>query len=177
MASFYETSTLDLDLSRKTLEELLELQKELKEKTRFITTERIKAVKIVRDIEKDVKKTDDMLKLILKQIQRNEDIDEAKNTISEYIKNIEGIELLNGDELLLITHKMDRTDYRNYGDYPRWIDLEKICKEVIGMKKRYPNWILMDLEKSRQTNTMPPQCYYYYKFKDEFASYLIIEIN
>jgi len=52
MASFYETSTLDLDLSKKTLEELLELQKELKEKTRFITTERIKAVKIVRDIER-----------------------------------------------------------------------------------------------------------------------------
>jgi hypothetical protein len=71
---------------------------------------------------------------------------------------------------------MDKTDYRNYGDYPRWIDLDKICKEVIQMKKRYPNWVLMDLEKSRQINTVPPQSFYYYKFKDEFADYLILEV-
>lgn len=175
MASFYETS--HIDFSGKSLDELLVLQKELKEKTRFLTTERIKAVKIVRDIEKDLKKIDDNLKIILKEIQRHEAIDEAKNMISEDIKGIEHFSLLTGDELLMIMKKMDRTDYRKYGDYPRWLDLEKICKEVIEMKKRYPNWILMDLEKSGQTNTMPPQSSYYYKFNDEFAAYLIFEFN
>ena len=74
-------------------------------------------------------------------------------------------------------NKMDKTDYRKYGDYPRWIDLEKICKEVITMKKRYPTWVLMDLEKSSQTNTLPPQSSYYYKFKDQFADYLILEVK
>jgi hypothetical protein len=74
-------------------------------------------------------------------------------------------------------NKMDKIDYRNYGDYPRWLDLEKICKEVIIMKKRYPNWKLMDLEKSRQTNTLPPESSYYYKFKDQFADYLILEVK
>jgi len=174
MASFYETS--HIDFSGKTLEELFVLQKELKEKNRIIITERIKAVKIVRDIEQDYKRNDDNLKLILKEIHRHEAIDEAKNIISEDINSIDNFNLLNGDEILLITKKMDKTDYRNYGDYPRWIDLEKICKEVIHMKKRYPNWILMDLEKSRQTNTLPPKSYYYYKFKDEFADYLILDI-
>ncbi len=40
MTSFCETSPIDL--SGKTLEELLILQKEFKEKNRFLTTERIK---------------------------------------------------------------------------------------------------------------------------------------
>jgi hypothetical protein len=175
MASFYATS--QIDLSSKTFEELLNLQKELKEKMRLLTTERIKAVKVVRDIEKDVRKTDDILKNILKEILHHETIDETKIMISEYVKNIENIDLIHGDELLLITNKMDKTDYRKYGDYPRWLDLEKICKEVIMMKKRYPNWKLMDLEKSRQTNTLPPQSFYYYKFKDKFADYLILEVK
>jgi len=175
MASFYETS--DLNLSHKTVEELFNLQKELKEKNTFLTTERIKAVKVVRDIEKDYKKNHDNLQNILKEIQRHEVVDQAKNMISEDIKNIEDFNLLHGNEVLLITTKMDRTDYRNYGDYPRWLDLEKICKEVIRIKKRYPSWILMDLEKSRQTNTLPPQSIYYYKFKDQFGSYLILDFS
>lgn len=175
MASFYATS--QIDLSGKTLGDLLSLQKELKEKIRFLTTERIKAVKVVRDIEKDVRKIDDMLQNILKEIKRYEAIDEAKNMISEYVESIENYDLLHGDEVLLITSKMDKTDYRKYGDYPRWLDLEKICKEVIIMKKRYPNWKLMDLEKSRQTNTLPPQSSYYYKFKDQFADYLILDVK
>ena len=175
MTSFYGTP--QIDFTEKTFQDLLTLQKELKEKNHFLTTERIKAVKVVRDIEKDVRKIDYELKFILKEILHRENINEAKNMISEYIKSIENFDLLNGDEIVLITNKMDKTDYRKYGDYPRWIDLEKICKEVIQMKKRYPNWKLMDLEKSRQTTTMPPQSFYYYKFKDEFADYLILEVN
>jgi len=66
MSSFYETP--QIDLSGKTFQDLLTLQKELKEKTRFLTTERIKAVKVVRDIEKDVRKIDNDLKIILKEI-------------------------------------------------------------------------------------------------------------
>lgn len=175
MSSFYETS--QIDLSNKTFEQLLNLRKELKEKMQFLTTERIKAVKVVRDIEKDVSKADNMMKNILNEIKRHETIYDANYMIYEYIKTIENINLLNGDEILLITNKIDRTDYRKYGDYPRWIDLEKICKEVITTKKRYPEWILMDLEKSRQTTTLPPETFYYYKFKDEFGGYLILEIK
>lgn len=175
MSSFYETS--QIDLSSKTFEELLNLKKEIKQKMEFLTTERIKAVKVVRDIEKDVKKTDDIMKHILNEIKRHETIYDAKYMIYEYIKSIENINLLNGDEILLITNKMDRTDYRKYGDYPRWIDLTKICKEVIIIKKRYPEWLLMDLEKSRQTTTIPPETFYYYKFKDEFGDYLILEVK
>jgi hypothetical protein len=175
MTSFYETS--QSDFTEKTFQELLILQKELKEKNRFLTTERIKAVKVVRDIEKDVRKIDTDLKNILKEIQHRETVNETKNMISEYLKNIDNIDLLNGDEILLITNKMDKTDYRKYGDYPRWIDLEKICKEVIQMKKRCPSWKLVDLEKSIQSNTLPPQSSYYYKFKDEFADYLILEVK
>ena len=175
MTSFYEKP--QIDFTKKNFQELLDLQKELKEKNSFLTTERIKAVKVVRDIEKDIRKIDYELKFILKEILHRETIYEAKNMISEYIKNIENFDLLHGDEILLITNKMDKTDYRKYGDYPRWIDLEKICKEVIQMKKCYPSWKLMDLEKSNQTNTMPPQSCYYYKFKDEFADYLILGVN
>ena len=175
MTSFYGTP--QIDFTEKTFQDLLTLQKELKEKNHFLTTERIKAVKVVRDIEKDVRKIDYELKFILKEILHRENINEAKNMISEYIKSIENFDLLNGDEIVLITNKMDKTDYRKYGDYPRWIDLEKICKEVITMKKRYPSWILMDLEKSRQTTKLPHETAYYYKFKDEFADYLILEVK
>jgi hypothetical protein len=175
MTYFCETS--DIDLSGVNLEQLFALKKQLKETNQFLTTERIKAVKAVRDLEKELKKIDDNLKIILKEIKHHEDIDEAKNMINENIKNIENFNILNGEEVLLITKKMDRTDYRNYGDYPRWIDFEKICKEVIQMKKRYPNWLLTDLEKSTKINTVPPQSSYFYKFKDEFADYFILEVT
>jgi len=175
--STFLNEACQIDLSNKTFEQLLNMKKDLKDKIQILTTERIKAVKVVRDIEKDVKKADDTMKHILNEIKRHETIYDANYMIHEYIKSIESINLLNGDEILLITNKMDRTDYRKYGDYPRWIDLEKICKEVIMTKKRYPEWILMDLEKSRQTSTIPPETFYYYKFKDDFGGYLILEIK
>ena len=124
MSSFYEIP--QIDLTDKKLGDLLILQKELKEKMRLITVERIKAVKVVRDIEKDVRKLDINLKNISNEIKRHETINETKNMISEYIKLIENFDLLNGDEIMLITNKMDKTDYRKYGDYPRWIDLENL---------------------------------------------------
>ena len=69
-----------------------------------------------------------------------EETTELRKTIGEDI-----IKLISDDELLIITTKMDRRDYRKHGNYPRFIDLERICKEVIKIKSKYPDWKLKNL--------------------------------
>ena len=167
----------DLDLSTIQLEQLNSFENELKTKLTELEKELRCLKKQYSDCDKNCVEIKKHIKNISVEVKRRQDIEEAKNIIGEDIRNIDGFELLSEDELSIITTKMDKTDYRKYGSYPRYLDLERICKEVIEMKKRYPNWILMDLEKSGQTNTIPPQSCYYYKFIDEFAAYLIFEVN
>lgn len=105
----------------------------------------------------------------MKETKRREDIEESKNIINENIKNIEGFTLLSEDELSIITKGMDRTDYRKHGQYPRFLDLERICKEVINMKQKYPKWKLTSLARGGQYDTLPPHTFYRYEYKDEYG--------
>jgi len=90
-----------------------------------------------------------------------------KNLIFEVIYGIDEYKILNDVEVNIIITNMDKTDYTNLGNYPRWIDLERICKDVIDMKKNYKTWILEKIHKFRQTNTSPPYTYYKYEFKND----------
>ena len=120
-------------------------------------------------LRKNFEETDKNIKLILKEIKRREDNEEAKNIISEDIKSIEEFELLSEDELSIITKNMDRTDYRKHGVPNRFHDLERICRQVIDMKKKYPKWILIDLSRGVgvQYDKFPPHIFYSYEYKDE----------
>ena len=156
---------INLDLSGKTAEELESIKKELNEKKTTVSSERIQANKIVRLCDSQLRNIDKDLAIILKETKRREDIEESKNIINEDIRNIEGFTLLSEDELSIITKGMDRTDYRKHGQYPRFLDLERICKEVINMKKRYPKWSLTDLDRGGQYDTLPPHIFYKYGYK------------
>jgi hypothetical protein len=162
------------DLSGKTSEELDSIQKELNEKKTNINSERIKANKIVRLCDSQLKDIDYSLKLISKELTRREEIEEAKSMLNPENLDIEGFELLSEDELSIITKNMDRTDYRKHGKYPRFHDFERICKEVINKKKKYPRWTLSKLERGGQYDTLPPQIFYRYEYKDEDGNHFNI---
>lgn len=171
MAFFSETQS-SLNLSGKTTEELVSIQKELHEKKLNIGSERVKINKTLRLCDIQLKDIDKNLQTISNEIKRREDIEESNNIIIKNIKTIRGfVESLSEEELSIITTKMDKTDYRKYGEYPRYLDLERICNEVIDMKKKYPNWTLTNLANGGQYDTMPPQTFYKYEYKDEHGNY------
>jgi hypothetical protein len=77
----------------------------------------------------------------LKETKRRKDNEDAKNIIGQHIKNIEDFELLSGDELHIITKNMDKTDYRKHGVSIGFYDLERICREVITIKKNIKDMV------------------------------------
>jgi chromosome segregation ATPase len=84
------------------------------------------------------------------------------------VKAIEGF-----DKLLAITNGMDKTDYRQYNkDCPCWIDLERIVKHVIELKKHYPKWILDRVIKSGQIDVLPPETFYKFTYNTPEGYYM-----
>lgn len=167
MSFFCEES--NPDLSGKTNEELVSIQNELNEKKQNIGQERIKVNKTLRLYDIQLKDIEKDLKIIINEIKRRKEIEEAKNIIGTDISSIEGFELLSEDELSVITTNMDRTDYRKHGVPIRFYDLERICKEVINIKKKYPKWTLTSLARGGQYDTLPPHTFYRYEYKDEYG--------
>lgn len=90
---------------------------------------------------------------IKKQIKKFEEIIETEDVFIT-VKDVEGFETLSPSELVAISNGMDKTDYRIYGNYPRWIDLERLVNHVIQFKKLYPGWILDRVIKSKQCETL-----------------------
>lgn len=111
-------------------------------------------------------------KELSKEIKKLKEIIETEN-VFESVQNIEGFDTLLQEELVAISNGMDKTDYskmdlvraRSKESIPRWIDLERLVKEVIGFKKLYPGWILERLVLSGQYNTLPPQTFYKFTYK------------
>lgn len=155
-------------LYEKTQEELNALHDTLNEQKKTIKREKQIARNTMYIIEKELSDVEDKLNRILQENKRREDIEEAKTMIGEKEKNIDGFDLLNEDELSVISKNMNKTDYRKHGAYPRWLDLETIIKTVVGMKKRYPNFTLTNLDIGGQIDTLPPQTFYRYEFTDEY---------
>ena len=154
-------------LSEKSSEELASLTNQLNTQLNDLKNKRLELNKMRREADKDFDEKTAKLKQIINEIKRREDLEEAKNIIGTDISSIEGFELLSEDELSVITTKMDRTDYRKYGKYPRYLDLERICKEVINIKKKYPKWTLTSLARGGKYDTLPPHTFYRYEYKDE----------
>ena len=100
---------------------------------------------------------------IKKEIKRLENLVETENMFEE-VKDVEGFVTLSQSELVAISNGMDKTDYRQYGKYPRWIDLEILVKGVIEFKKQYPGWILEEVNKTAQYDTLPPKSFYKFTY-------------
>lgn len=169
------TESLDItQLCQQPLDKLHDMNKECVNTKRELEQDRNKQMRIIRLIDNQLKIVNDNFKLVSKQIEFRQELEDSKNMIDENIANIENFDLLNEEELMIITSKMDKTDYRKQGDYPRWLDLESIIKYVIDMKKKYTKWTLTDLSKGGQYDTLPPKTFYTYEFKDENEQYFDI---
>lgn len=116
-----------------------------------------------RELQKKENNIRNKIKEITKKIQELEDILLTEN-IENSISSINGFELLTQSELAIIYKGMDKTDYRKYGNYPRFIDMEKIIKTLIKTKKKYSGWVLYNLNKRGQIDIMPPDNFYEYTF-------------
>jgi uncharacterized protein (UPF0216 family) len=106
---------------------------------------------------------------LLKRIKQLEDIIESEN-IFESVQNLDGFNMLNNDELVVISKGMDKTDYRKYNQ-PRWMDLKSIVENVIKIKKLYAGWVLKNVSQAGQYDCMPPQNFYSYKYKTPEGNY------
>lgn len=124
-----------------------------------------------REIQKEINNLTNKKNIISKKIKKLEDIIESENLFSS-VDKLESFDLLTKLELVEISKGIDKTDYRKFGNFPRWIDLEKVIKEVIEFKKQYPGWILDKIEKKGQLDTLPPKTYYKYTYKTPLGHYL-----
>jgi hypothetical protein len=105
------------------------------------------------------------IKELEKEIKRLENMENMKIMIDDNIKNIDGYNLLNENELIAITSNIDKTDYTRH-NVPRWLDLEKIIKRTIQIKKYYPEWTLVSVDVAGQRDCIPPEREYSYRFVD-----------
>ena len=144
-------SSSELDLTGKSNEEVDSIKTELTKRKYELGIE-------IRKINYDIK-------LVEEEVEKRKVAEYAKLILSSEISSIEGLELLREDELSIIIKKMDRTYYGSH--YPRLRDLERICKEVIRMKKQYPKWTLINLSNGGQQDSIPPYIFYRYEYKDE----------
>ncbi len=163
----YSIEELYPDLSGKTNEELISIQKDLDEQNSKFNSEKIKATKTLHLCISKLRSIDNHLNCVLNEIKRRKDFEDTKNIIKEHIINIEDLVLLSEDELAIITKNMDRTDYRNWGVVVRFHDLDRIVRKVINMKKKYNKWTLSNLSIGGQNDRLPPNTFYNYEYKDE----------
>lgn len=155
------------DLTGKSNEELDTIKAELTKQKPELEKEIQKIYKRKRELEENYNKLNKDIRLVVAEVERRKETEEAKAILTSEISSIEGFELLGEDELSIITKKMNRTDHGKYGFRPRLRDLERICKEVIGMKQRYPKWKLTNVSRGGQIDTLPPHTHYRYEYKDE----------
>ena len=101
---------------------------------------------------------------LIKELKELETIIESENMFDS-VQNVEGFNILLPEELRIISDGMDRTDYRNMPlltgkNIARWYDLERLVKEVIGVKNAHPGWILKMLRPCGQYDTLPQKTFY-----------------
>ena len=142
------------------MEELVQNQNELIEKKQQLIQEKKEIDKALRLFWNKLSEVCRELEQITTEIENRE--------LIEGVANIEGFDLLSDEEIKLIISKMDKTDYRKHGDYPRYIDLERICKDVIHTKKldpQHPAWTLTNVEIcEKKEDTIPPRTTYKYVY-------------
>jgi len=155
------------DLSGKSNEELDTIKTELSKQQSELRLEIKNLYKKRNELEAKFETISKDFKLVVAEVERRKYAEEAKFILTPEISAIEGFELLGEDELSIIIKKMDRTDY-GYR-YPRFRDFERICKETIKMKQRYPKWTLTNLSNGGQQDSIPPYTHYRYEYKDEYG--------
>jgi hypothetical protein len=126
----------------------------LNDKLKEHKSAKVKLLQIIRGIDKEIASNNlSLTEIFTEQIRRKE---------IEDIKSIEKYELLSEDEMIIIHKNMNKT----YGVTDRFVDLERICKEVIDIKNIYPKWKLINLKIYQQEDLLLPYSHYNYEYKD-----------
>ena len=126
----------------------------LNDKLKEHKSAKVKLLQIIRGIDKEIASNNLSLTEIFKEQIRRKEIED--------IKSIEKYELLSEDEMIIIHKNMNKT----YGVTDRFVDLERICKEVIDIKNIYPKWKLINLKIYQQEDLLLPYSHYNYEYKD-----------
>lgn len=84
--------------------------------------------------------------------------------IRELIDELDKTNKLICDDMDIIIKNMDKKDYRCVGNYPRWIDLDKIVLMIVKLKTKYTFWKLLHIElvKLDKYSSIPKNDYIYY---------------
>lgn len=131
------------------------------------------------EIRKEMSLSEEIKKDLIRKIKKLEDIIESEDIYANVLW-IEAFESLSQQEIVAISTGMDQTDYRKIDlvrarsdkEIPRWIDLERLVKEVIEFKKLYPGWILERIQKTGQYDTLPPKSFYKFTYKSPQGHYM-----
>ena len=126
----------------------------LNDKLKEHKSAKVKLLQIIRGIDKEIASNNLSLTEIFKEQIRRKEIED--------IKSIEKYELLSEDEMIIIHKNMNKT----YGVTDRFVDLERICKEVIDIKNIYPKWKLINLKIYQREDLLLPYSHYNYEYKD-----------
>jgi hypothetical protein len=124
-----------------------------------------------KELDKQIKDYDEKIANLGKVIQNLKDMIACGN-----LDSTRGYNELTENEQNLIVNGMDKTDYTPYDDkVPRWYDLEKLIKQVLDFKLKYPDWILKSVQKLAKSNTIPPKNYYKLTYLSSHGYHLTYE--
>ena len=159
------TSLFELDCYSNSKEELAVLKSMLDQEIKLHNKEIMKHTNELRLINRTKKIAREKLICIETELQRRENIEHNVHIFDDCRTELDGFSLLSELELTIISTKMCRQDYRSYG-CPRWRDVVSICKTVIDMKQKYPNWKLANMFIVGHSGTTPPITFYKYEYVD-----------
>jgi hypothetical protein len=116
----------------------------------------------LRAIQKDIDLCEIVKKDLLTEIKKIEANLEIEDMLKS-IEDVEGVDTLTKEELIAIYTGMDKTNYNKDSHlqifkfvYPRFIDLKRLVKINIDIKKKYSGWILESVKWSSSEETFPP---------------------
>lgn len=114
-------------------------------------------------IQNNIQLNESKHKELTKKINHHQDVINYQNMFLSISPEI--LQLFLEDELIEITKGMDKIDYTKFGDYPRWIDLDKIIQQAVEVKQKYPEWKLTKVNKVGHIDSLPPKTFYEYSYE------------
>lgn len=162
-------------LLKKNIEELLEEKNSLHKDWIEISNQRKLLFNTELDLETNIKRINKEIMTITEKMKQLEEEELTKQCHCELL-HLDSP--LSSQEMHIIVKNMDKKDYRDFGDYPRWIDLQKITDFVVEIKQQYHDWILIHIERlSIQTVNIPPNHKYIYGFNDGQGRYFTVNTD
>ena len=157
-----EKSVDSIFLLKTHLDQLLEEKKSLQNDFTRISNQRKTLFHKELEIENHIKTLNKEIIECTKKIKQTEE----EMLLDEYYSETHTLNSpLSNEEINLIVTNMDKKDYRDFGNYPRWIDLQKIIDFVVEIKDQYHDWNLIQVARLYdQILNIPPSHIYIYTF-------------